>query len=361
MSSPIDMVLDAATLVNRKSASAMPSPLATNAEIAGRLQLSNTTASISTPNLQSANRSSAPARAWGQFTLRMFSTYEDILDGSGDGDVGVVDNYETPTLSDDYSSNDQRFLTRDAGSVLADSDDAIAYFRILKRDMTTGVIDTQSQIFPKPKGITSINEDMSVAKYKKMIILNKMLGLAERAQIIKTNTMLHVYFFDSQYETIQISGALKRNWDDPWDLAMVLLWDQLMRGTQLVRRGYVCELGMDQELYWGYPLHFNLQTNSQTQYLATFTMTFLIIDRSVNMSYIDDYVKDMFDDLGVTDTNVTDGMYSLNNLGKDTAQLENVSSSDDTFNPISGSSNTDMSVFDLKPGVPNSSTPPTTK
>lgn len=207
---------------------------------------------------------------------------------------------------DEYAEEifDNRYLGIDSGYTSSDNNNDIAYIRIIP--FVQGKIYTAKQIFPRPKNKSNDTEDDTNApSYKKMIIINKSISHTERSQIMKSNKVLHAFFFDAAPEVLNISGALKTNWDDPWDQAMILLWDNLLRATTLAQHQAIVEIGMAGEVYWGYPLTFQPQKSSSSQYVATFNMQILIVDRAVASNNIDAYVKDIVGSI----TNAT-GLYT---------------------------------------------------
>ena len=198
---------------------------------------------------------------------------------------------------------DNRYLGIDSGYTSSDNNNDIAYIRIVK--FVQGKIYTAKQVFPKVHNKSNDTEDdTNVASYKKMIIMSKSVSHTERNQIMKSNKVLHAFFFDAAPEVLNISGALKTNWDDPWDQAMILLWDNLLRATTLAQHECILEFGMAGEVYWGYPLTFQTSKSSSAQYVSTFNMQILIVDRAVASNNIDTYVKD------IVGTTMSNNMYT---------------------------------------------------
>ena len=192
-------------------------------------------------------------------------------------DANDPNNY-TPNLLNkaDIIEFDSRYFSLDAMNARADGSD-LAYIRILNfKDGKFG-----SQVFPN-NGKT----------YKQFIVTNISKGDVEKAQIIKTNNTLQIYGFDSQPEVINIQGVLKSTTEDRWDIAMLLLWDDIFRLTKLIQANRVAELGYESNIYWGYPLNFQTQKSSNMAYIASFSMQFLIIKRSI---VIRDYNAGLFD------------------------------------------------------------------
>ena len=183
-----------------------------------------------------------------------------------------------------------RYVTLDALSVSEDGAD-LAYLRVLE------FINNKfgKHIFP----LNKVND--AAIKYKELIVTSCQTSMVEKAQIIKTNNTLQVYAFDSQVEVLNIQGVLKSTATDRWDIAMVLIWDELLRLTKLIQRKLICEFGYESNVYWGYPLNFAYQKSSNTQYLVNFSMQFLVIKRSVFLREGNLFLDQVFDGLQALD------------------------------------------------------------
>ena len=164
----------------------------------------------------------------------------------------------------------------------SDSDQDIGQFRVVS--YSQGKIDSKKQIFPKVTTSTPTS-------YKSMIIASQSQSYAERNQIIKSNKALHAYFFNDAPEVIQLQGFLKTTRTDPWDMAMLLLWDRLLRGTELARHNAILEFSIADMTYWGYPLNFAYQMSAQSQFVASFSMQVLIIDKLIPLNNMSDDIK----------------------------------------------------------------------
>lgn len=179
-----------------------------------------------------------------------------------------------------------RYVTLDALSASEDGAD-LAYLRVLE------FVNNKfgKHIFP-------LNQTSEEAiKYKELIVTNCQTSMVEKAQIIKTNNTLQVYAFDSQVEVLNIQGVLKSTATDRWDIAMVLVWDELLRLTKLIQRKFICEFGYESNVYWGYPLNFTYQKSSNTQYLVNFSMQFIVIKRSIFLREGNLFLDQIFDGL----------------------------------------------------------------
>jgi len=175
---------------------------------------------------------------------------------------------------------DDRAFQADVLRASADTIQQIGQFRIIS--YYQGKINTQKQIFPQSQGSNYSNT------YKRMIINSMAAGYTERTQILKSNKALHAYFFNDAPEIITIQGFLKTNAFDPWDMAMLLVWDRLLRGTELARHNAIMELSIADMVYWVYPLSFQYQTQAASQFIASFSMQLLVIDKLIPLAHINE-------------------------------------------------------------------------
>lgn len=195
-----------------------------------------------------------------------------------------INEYETFTNSAELNEIEGRVFTFDPLRAGSDTATDIGAFRIIPYQY--GEINTKKQIFPKDgRGTGS-----SGLYYKKMIVTNMGTNFIERSQIIKSNKALHAYFFNDSPEVLSIQGFLKTSSNDPWDIAMVLLWDRLLRATELARHNAILEFNIADVVYWGYPITCSMQLSSNTQFVASFSMQMLIIDKLLPLTNLDDAV-----------------------------------------------------------------------
>ena len=162
-----------------------------------------------------------------------------------------------------------RYIALDSSSAQEDGSD-LAYMRILQFNNGT----FGKQVFP----ITSANIPY---KYQDFIVTDLQGGMTEKAQIIKTNNTLQVYSFDSQVEILNIQGVLKSTIQNNWDMAMIVLWDNMLRLTKLIQMRLICEFGYQNNVYWGLPLNFQWRKSSSSQYFATYSMQFVVVKRTL--------------------------------------------------------------------------------
>ena len=187
--------------------------------------------------------------------------------------VGNVKQYDDATFNkvdpSDQSDFDSRYVSIDAPFYNGDQP-SISFFRILNTKTTP-----MKQVFPKANSQPGITE----TKYKQFILSSVNTGSAERMQIVETSQEFQVLFYGKKPEMLNLSGVLKNTVDNPWTANVVFLWDEMMRGTALVEAGNIMELYIDGDVYRGYPFNFNRSKISPTDFIVSFSMSFLIKDR----------------------------------------------------------------------------------
>ena len=192
-------------------------------------------------------------------------TLQDILDQKT---IGI---YSDSSDTDEYNS---RYSSLDIKAYHEDGSD-IAFLRIIKAV-------SRAQVFPDIR-MTSLG-GISKNKFKQFIVTQTSLQHQERMQIVETNKEYQVLFFGIKAEILQVGGILKNTIDNPWSMNMVFLWDELMRGTELVKKGNVCQLYIDGELFEGYPFNFTRSKAAGSDNLVSFGFQFLIRERfAINM------------------------------------------------------------------------------
>jgi len=185
----------------------------------------------------------------------------------------------------DTADFDARYISLD--SLRADEDGSdLSYIRILSfKDGKFG-----NQIFPRSSGASST--------YKEFIVTQLTpVNSSEKLQIIKTNKTLQIYSYDSNFEVFNIQGILKSTLTDNWDIAMVLLWDNLLRATKLIEMNAIMEFGYESNIYWGYPMNFQTQKSSSSQYVVGYSMQFIVVKRSILKSVFDDKLNAFYNDV----------------------------------------------------------------
>jgi hypothetical protein len=180
------------------------------------------------------------------------------------GDVG-----SSPSATEDFMA---RYLALDTFAANEDGSD-LSHMRILK--FNNGKFG--SQVFP----INNLNGLNLQPRYQNFIVTSISSGLMEKSQILKTSGTTQIYGFDAQIEVLAIQGVLRSTDADPWDMAMVFLWDDLLRLTKLLKMNLIAEFGYQSSIYWGYPISFNWQKSSNMQYLVSYSMQFAIIKRAL--------------------------------------------------------------------------------
>ena len=214
-----------------------------------------------------------------------------------DNNISNLPDVIVPTntsYSPDASSNfAARYLTLDTFDAEDDGTD-LGYMRVLR--FNNGKFG--SQVFP----INNINGINSQPRYQNFIVTSLGSGMIEKAQILKTSGTTQIYGFDSQVEVLTLQGVLRSTKSDNWDMAMVFLWDELLRLTKLVQQNLIVEFGYQSNIYWGYPLNFNWQKSSNMQYIVSYSMQFVVIKRSLLAKSI--LQQTLFNDLNTQMQNI---------------------------------------------------------
>lgn len=172
------------------------------------------------------------------------------------------------TDQEDYNN---RYVSIDSPLRRNDSRD-IAFFRIVTND------SKHDPIFPN-FGAAYPQPGMTANKFKQFILLQLGEASKERMQIVETSQDFQVLFFNKKPEFLSISGILKNTIDNPWNVNMIFLWDNLMRGTKLVENGWILQFYADGQLYYGYPFEFNRSKIAPNDFTVQFGLTFIVTDR----------------------------------------------------------------------------------
>jgi len=201
-------------------------------------------------------------------TIRQFTNQAGII--TLEDTVGNIKSYDDLAFNhvdpSDQSDFDSRYVSIDAPFYNGDQP-SISFFRILNTNTVP-----MKQMFPKTNAQPGITE----SKYKQFILSSVATGSAERMQIVETSQAFQVLFYGKKPEMLNLSGVLKNTIDNPWTANMVFLWDEMMRGTILVEAGNIMELYIDGDIYQGYPFNFNRSKISPSDFIVSFSMSFLI-------------------------------------------------------------------------------------
>lgn len=168
-----------------------------------------------------------------------------------------------------------RYSSIDAKEYKQDGSD-IAYLSIVKSKKTG---TNEDFIFPNYTEGKAPAPGITRKRFKQFILMQMSVAHQERMQIVETNKEYQVLFFGKKPEVLQIAGMLKNTIDNPWSVNMIFLWDELMRGTVLAQKGYICQLYADGELFEGYPFNFQRSKVAGSDNLVNFNFSFLIKNR----------------------------------------------------------------------------------
>ena len=170
----------------------------------------------------------------------------------------------------------QRYIAMDASFYDAsDAPNNISFMRVIKADPSIG--SPANQVFPPNQGW--IQPGITETKFKQFILSSVSSASQERMQIVETSQAFQVLFYGKKPEILNLSGIIKNTRSNPWNANMTFLWDSLMRGTKLVEQGNILQLYIDGTIYNGYPFGFQRSQMSPTDYLVSFSMSFIIKEK----------------------------------------------------------------------------------
>ena len=182
--------------------------------------------------------------------------------------LGTDLNKIDPSEMADYQT---RYIQIDAPNYNSDNAD-LSFMRIVENT------PSQDNVFPRPSA-GWLQPGITETKFKQFILLQLGEASKERMQIVETSQDFQVLFFNKKPEFLSISGILKNTIDNPWNVNMVFLWDNLMRGTKLVENGWILQFYADGQLYYGYPFEFNRSKIAPNDFTVQFGLTFIVTDR----------------------------------------------------------------------------------
>lgn len=84
------------------------------------------------------------------------------------------------------------------------------------------------------------------------------------------------YFFGQRAPVFRYSGILLNTKQDDWRAAMSVMYQYILRGTQLSRRGVLLSLNYDNVVVTGSMLSLNQTLNSELEMAANFNFDFLV-------------------------------------------------------------------------------------
>ena len=170
----------------------------------------------------------------------------------------------------DNQDYENRYVSMDAHNRTNDVAD-VAFFRIVKANDLKTVVFPQYESYQMP--------GISKNKFRQFILMSLSEASQERMQIVETSDDFQLLFYGKRPEVLQIQGVLKNTLDNPWNMNMLFLWDNYMRGTKLAEGGNVLQLYADKELYTGYPFAFSRSKAAPNDFIVSFSFSFIIKER----------------------------------------------------------------------------------
>lgn len=172
--------------------------------------------------------------------------------------------------STDNMDYENRYVSMDAHNRTNDAAD-VAFFRIVKAN------DMRTLVFPNYENYEM--PGISKTKFRQFILLALSEASQERMQIVETSEDFQLLFYGKRPEVLQIQGVLKNTLDNPWNMNMLFLWDNYMRGTKLAEQGNILQLYADKELYSGYPFGFQRSKAAPNDFIVNFSFSFVVKER----------------------------------------------------------------------------------
>ena len=203
-------------------------------------------------------------------------------------------NYSKYNSLDKSETSDfnQRYISMDAS--FYDGTDApnnISFMRIIKADPS--IQYPGNQIFPGVQqgqiNPGSIQPGITETKFKQFILSSISTASQERMQIVETSRAFQALFYGSKPEILNLGGIIKNTRQNPWNANMTFLWDGLMRGSALVEQGNILQLYIDGTIYNGYPFGFQRSQIAPTDYLVSFSMSFIIKEKIMTNRNVGNY------------------------------------------------------------------------
>jgi hypothetical protein len=181
------------------------------------------------------------------------------------------DNISLVFDSTDVMDYNNRYFSIDAPIRSNDAAD-VAFFRIVNAN------DPKTIIFPNYQN-QYIAPGISQNKFRQFILMSLGEASQERMQIVETSEDFQLLFYGRRPEVLQIQGILKNTMDNPWNMNMLFLWDNYMRGTKLAEQGNILQLYADRNLYSGYPFGFQRSKVAPNDFIVTFSFSLIVKER----------------------------------------------------------------------------------
>lgn len=104
-------------------------------------------------------------------------------------------------------------------------------------------------------------------------------SLTEKVQIVETLSDNYVaYFFGTSPPVWQYQGVLMNTYQDDWTMRMFRIYQELSRGTQLAKRGFILRLRYDSMIVTGAMMNFGWQLVGGAETYCRFDFSLLVKD-----------------------------------------------------------------------------------
>lgn len=175
-------------------------------------------------------------------------------------------------------------------------------------------------------------------KTNKFFLTSMIFNLKERVQIQETFGASLVSFFGESIKIYEFSG-LAVDWpttttiktaeiqedfqefyeesspENFWQSSLIHLYKNVLRGTQLVQNNRMALLNVGTHYVYGYPLNFVVNYSSQSENLASFSMSWVVLEHTMGHDDVeeddlkDNYVLDSSNRYNITTINIPSIQY----------------------------------------------------
>lgn len=127
------------------------------------------------------------------------------------------------------------------------------------------------------KSLATYSTKRQAMGYLDFLLMSAQEGWQEKVQIVDVLSDNYVaYFFGSQPPVFNYTGALMNSKQDDWRAAFTILYNDIIRGTQLARRQRSVTLAYDRMAVTGALLAFNQTLTAEMQLASQFQFQLLV-------------------------------------------------------------------------------------
>ena len=139
------------------------------------------------------------------------------------------------------------------------------------------ILDSNNQAVPLLDSSWPTSRSQVGRKYANFVIQNVSRSKTEKAQLMPTFGQNYVFFFGEQPKTITFRGLLTNTADFDWKQEFWQNYDENLRGSQLVSKGYLAYVYYDGLLVGGYLLGCSMSENVATPNEVPFEFSMVVV------------------------------------------------------------------------------------